>query len=89
MPVLYSPDGTRYRTEEPSEVSRLKANGYSEEAPENRVTFADTLFHPADHSVEDVLTYIAENPADADRVIAEEKAVKARVTILGKPDAAS
>jgi hypothetical protein len=87
MPTLYSRnrdgDVVEFRTEDPLELVRLRAYGYSEVQPQDRVTVADQQFHPGDHGYQDVLTYLAENPADADRVIAEEKAGKARVSIVG------
>ena len=85
MPVLYSPDGIRYRTEDPLEVTRLKATGYTE-TQKRPPTIVDLQFHPVDHSVDEVLTYVAEHPAEAERVIAEEKAGKARVTLVGQPE---
>jgi hypothetical protein len=85
MPALYSPDGTRFRTEDPAEVTRLKAIGYTETRKRPPVA-KDLQFHPDDHSVDEVLTYVAEHPAEAERIIAEEKAGKARVTLVGKPE---
>lgn len=76
MAKLISPEGESYRTNSPAEVTRLKARGYS---------VAEELFHPGDHKVPEVLAYIAANPEDADRVIAEEKASEnPRVTIVGE-----
>lgn len=86
MPQLYSPDGTPYRTDNQSEVIRLRGAGYNETKPEERVTFADQQFHPADKKVDEVLTFLAEHPQDAERIIAEEKAGQARVSIIGKAD---
>jgi hypothetical protein len=85
MPALYSPDGVRYRTEDPLEVTRLKAIGYTD-TRKRPPTIGDLQFHPDDHSVDEVLTYVAEHPAEAERVIAEEKAGKARVTLVGKSE---
>ena len=85
MPNLISPTGESYRTENPTEVTRLRARGYSIEG-EAVVTVADSQFHPGDHGYKEVLAYIEENPADATRVIAEEKAGKRRVSIIGSED---
>ena len=75
MPNLISPEGESYRTSNPAEVTRLRARGYSVEGE---------LFHPADHKVDEVLAYIEANPADASRVIAEERAsAKPRTSIVG------
>lgn len=82
MPVLISPEGVPFRTESAFEIVRLKARGYVEEG-EPVVTFSNTQFHPADHNVDEVLAYIEEHPEDATRVIAEEKAGKARTSIVG------
>lgn len=87
MPVLYPPngDGDGYRTEVQTEVTRLIAAGYTE-TPERPPTVADLQLHPGDHDVERVLTEMAEKPAEIDRIIAEEKAGKRRVSIIGKTD---
>lgn len=85
MPALFSPTGERYRTEVPAEVTRLLAAGYTE-SPNRPPTVDDTLFHPGDHAAVDVIGYLAANPGDAERVIAEEKAGKARITIIGSQD---
>lgn len=86
MPVLFSPDGRRYRTEIATEAVRLKAAGYTEK-PERPPTVVDLQFHPAGVSVQEVNDYLSANPGDAERVIAEEKAGQARVTIIGKAPA--
>lgn len=83
MPVLISPDGRRYRTEQPAEITRLRNARYTVEGEEEIVTVDDTRFHPGDHKVEEVAAYVAEHPEDAARVIAEEKAGKARTGIVG------
>lgn len=41
-------------------------------------------FDPGEHSVAEVLAYLADNPDDAERVIAAEAAGKARKTILAQ-----
>lgn len=84
MPNLISPDGVTFRTENPSEIVRLKSRGYAVEG-EPVVTVHDTQFHPADHGYREVLDYIAEHPEQANRIIAEEKAGQARISIVGKP----
>lgn len=83
MPNLISPDGETFRSESPVEITRLRSRGYTLEG-ESVVTFADTQFHPGDHKVDEVKAYIALHPEDANRVIAEEKAGQARVTIVGE-----
>jgi hypothetical protein len=45
---------------------------------------ADTTFHPGDHGIPEVLAHLEENPVDAERVLAEERAGKARKGILGE-----
>jgi hypothetical protein len=85
VPALYSPDGVRYRTEDPLEVTRLIAAGYTD-TRKRPPTIVDVQFHPSDHGVDEVLTYLAEHPEEAERIIAEEKAGKARVSIIGKPE---
>ena len=79
---LYSPDGTKYRSEDPVEITRLKSKGYTD-TQKRPPTVVQQQFHPADHKQDDVLTYMAEHPAEVDRIIAEEKAGKARPKVLG------
>lgn len=75
MPTLISRDGQPFRTENPTEITRLRSRGYE---------IQGEVFHPADHTVAEVNAYLAEHPEDADRVIAEErKAEKPRVSING------
>lgn len=83
MPTLISPGGQFYRSETPLEITRLRARGYTFEG-EPVVSFADTQFHPVHYAVKEVLDYIEAHPEDADRVIAEEKSGKARVSIVGE-----
>lgn len=78
LTTLFSPEGVPFRTSSPTTITRLKTRGYTEQPPEG-----DELFHPGDHKVDEVQEYIEKNPADAQRVIAEEKAGKARVSIVG------
>lgn len=78
MPELTSPDGSKFRTESPVEITRLKSRGYVEGVP------GDRLFHPGDHKIPDVLAYMADNPQDIDRVLEEERAGQARKGILGE-----
>lgn len=85
MPVLVSPDGIPFRTENPGEVVRLKARGYTLQG-EPVQTFAEQQFHPADHDVKAVQDYLVEHPEEIKRVIAEEKAGKARVGIIGSSE---
>jgi hypothetical protein len=72
-----------YRTDDPMEIGRMKARGYVEDADGLPPTIEDVRFHPAGKSVAEIQHYLAENPGDAERVIAEEKAGKARATIVG------
>lgn len=85
MPVLYPRDGgDGYRTEVQTEITRLIAAGYTLDTPERPPTVAEQQFHPANANVDEVLTYMAENPAEVDRIVAEEKAGQRRVSIVGK-----
>lgn len=81
MPMLYSKNGEAFRTENVSEIVRLRASGYRD-TPGPVKTFDDTRFHPEGQGVQEVIEYMAQNPGDRDRVIAEEKAGKARTTIV-------
>jgi hypothetical protein len=81
---LYSRDGTKYNTEDALEISRLKARGYTETYNSKDPRPVSTRFNPNDHSAVDVLQYLAENPGDAERVIATERGGKNRATIVGQ-----
>ena len=81
MPTLISPNGAEYRTESAVEITRLRARGYAVE--EQPPTVVDEQFHPADHKVDEVLDYMESHPDDVTRIIAEEKAGKARTSIIG------
>jgi hypothetical protein len=74
-----------YRTDDPLEIARMKARGYAEGQSAGDVppTLEDLRFHPVGKKVSEVMQYLAENPGDAERVIAEEKAGEARPTIVG------
>lgn len=77
--TLFSPEGVPFRTSSALTITRLKTRGYTTEPPKN-----PELFHPGDHTVPEVQAYLDENPDDAARVIAEEKATaKPRVSIVG------
>lgn len=80
---LYSPSGQRYRTEIPTEITRLRSSGYTD-GPERPATVTDLQYHPADHPYQEVLDYMAEHPEESDRIVAEEKAGKNRVSITGE-----
>lgn len=78
MTMLIAPDGREYRTSNVAEQRRL-INGFG-------YRIKGVAFDPAQHSVQDVLKHIEENPDDADRVLALESEGQARVGIVGKPD---
>lgn len=84
---LISRDGIPFRSESPTEITRLLSRGYTVEG-EPATTFHDELFHPGDHKVDEVQAYLADLvvAGDVHRVIAEEKAGQARVSIVGKPE---
>lgn len=72
---LISPDGRPYRASNPVEIKRLIAGfGYTE---------APDTFHPDDATVAEVKKYLKDNPKDAERVIAEERAGQNRTSIVG------
>lgn len=72
------------------EGEKLDGEGGGEEGPESEVG-ADggdegapaEGFNPSDHTVAEVLAYIAENPDQKDAVIAAEKDGKNRTTVVG------
>lgn len=76
-------DGREYTTDNPIEVTRLRASRQYEEVGVEVHTVADTRFHPVDHTVAEVKAYLDEHPEDAGRVIAEEKGGQARSSLLG------
>lgn len=81
--TLISPDGRPYHTSNPVEITRLKAaQGYVEEG-EREIATDDGLFHPAGQTVKTVQKFIDENPDQAERVLAEERAGEARKTLVG------
>lgn len=51
--------------------------------PASPVASAVHAFDPAEHTVTEVLAYLEQQPADADRVIALERDGKARKSIIG------
>lgn len=78
MTTLISPDGREYRTSNVLEMKRL-VNGHRYTIkPED----SGTVFHPADHTVKEVVAYIKDHPDDADRVRDEELAGQARSSIV-------
>lgn len=80
MPTFLTADGRSYTTENPSEVTRLRmSRRYTEEGVK---PVKDARFHPEGKSVEEVKAYIEANPEDAKRVVAEERAGKARKTVV-------
>ena len=74
-----------YRTDDPMEIGRMKARGYVEADAGLPPSIEEQRFHPDGKSVAEVQQYLDEHPEDADRVVAEEKAGAARVSIVGKP----
>lgn len=87
--TFYSTDGGSYTSTDPVEITRLKSRRSHFLTPaqaEDPVAADDTRFHPGDHTVADVNAYLAENPADAERVIAEEQAGSARKGIVDTAD---
>jgi hypothetical protein len=77
-------DGREYTTSNNAEVTRLRlSRAYEEVGVEPVPTVADERFHPGDHTVKEIQAYLDENPDDAPRVISEEKAGQARVSIVG------
>lgn len=83
MPTLISPTGAEYRTEDAVEITRLRARGYAV-GTERPPTVVDEQFHPTEHNVDEVADYLEDHPDDTKRVIAEEKAGKARKSIVGE-----
>ena len=79
MTTLISPDGREYRTSNLLEERRLVlAFGYKVKDAE-----VPKAFDPAEHSVKEVVAYIKDHPADADRVRDAELAGEARKSIVG------
>lgn len=89
------PEGETPETPETPEApggegEKLDGEGGGEEGPEGEVG-ADggdegasaEGFNPSDHTVAEVLAYIAENPDQKDAVIAAEKDGKNRTTVVG------
>jgi hypothetical protein len=84
--TFYTADGTSYTSTDPVEITRLRASRAhfaTKQAAADPVSADDTRFHPEAHSVEEVLAYTQESPQDAERVLAEEQAGKARKGIIG------
>lgn len=84
--TFYTNDGSSYTTSNPVEITRLRysrSHYLSQADAEDPAAADDTKFHPDDHRVDEVLSYTEENPADAERVVAEEKAGKARKGVVG------
>ena len=76
MPTLIEKStGREYRTSNQTEVVRLTMSG--------RYEVKGQVFHPAEHSVKDVVEYIKNHPEERDRIIAEELGGQARTTIVG------
>lgn len=85
MTDLYNRRGDKYSTDDPTEIVRLRAYGYTVDSPEFPPTVTEQQFHPGDHPVPEVLTYLAEHPEDVERIRAEEKALpRPRTSILGE-----
>jgi hypothetical protein len=88
--TFYTPEGGEYTTSDPVEITRLKSgrshflSRREAEDPVAAAADADTTFHPGDHGIPEVLAHLEENPVDAERVLAEERAGKARKGILGE-----
>lgn len=72
-----------YSTDDPAEITRLRSRGFAEASAAPVPQIEDVEFHPGDHNVDEVLTHLAEHPEDHARVVAEEKAGKARQKIVG------
>lgn len=71
--TLFSPDGIEVPADTPTEITRLKARGYTETRP----------FVPAEHTVEEVVQHVESNPDEASTVLAAERAGKNRKTVTG------
>lgn len=70
---LFSPAGEPVTTTSLTEATRLRAAGYSDTRP----------FIPAEHTVLEVESHLAEHPDEAAAVLAAEAATKARKTLVG------
>jgi CHAD domain-containing protein len=77
-------DGREYTTHNQNEITRLRlSRQYEEVGVEPVPTVKDEQFHPEGKTVKEVRAYMERNPQDAARVVSEEKAGQARVTIVG------
>ena len=77
-------DGREYTTHNAAEITRLRlSRNYEEVGVEAPPTVADEQFHPEGHTVKEVRAYIERYPAERERIVAEEKAGQARITLLG------
>lgn len=86
---FYNEDGASYIATEPGEINRFKLSRthfLSPEAAAEPLQQDDHRFHPGDTgvTVDDVLSYLDQNPDDIERVLDEERAGKNRSTILEK-----
>ena len=75
--------GAAYDTEDPVEIARLTVSRSHRLTPGEEPTVEDSLFHPKDHTVADVINYLSEHPEHYNRVVAEEKAGANRKGIVG------
>lgn len=78
--TLFSPTGIEVPVGSPAEDVRLRARGYTPEAPG---TVGPEQFNPGDHTVAEVLAYIEANPDQGDAVVTAEQAGKNRAGITG------
>lgn len=85
--TLYSPDGRPYETGSPTEITRLKAYGYSATPPEKLVVPAPDaavleVFDPADHTVDEVNAFVKDHPELSEAIVAAERQGKNRSSIV-------
>lgn len=82
--TLYAPDGRTVETSVQAEVTRLQLAGYSTTPPEAlKVADEPAPFDPAEHTVDQVLTFIEEHPDSADAVLELERHGKNRSSLIG------
>ena len=90
MVLLRSPSGLTRETEGPLEIRRLMLWGWVPVYDEPRPSPpppppvpVPTEFDPNQHTEEEVLAYVAKNPSEVLKILAKEKAGKARVRLVG------
>lgn len=80
---FYNTEGAAYDTDDPSEIARLKVSRSHRLAPDAEPV-QDPRFDPTQHGVSEVLNYLKDKTGpERDRVLAIERAGKARSTVLG------